>query len=125
MNQQPNDHFDGMAPEEKEILRDLIARQSNAELEEFFTSKRLQLSSAMKKAAADQDKAALQRLAAGIAAYQMQLGKWNEACGKRASAKLLAIGWSFQAARDDIASAIRGDLPGQTDNEGKAWRDED
>jgi hypothetical protein len=106
-----------MTPDDEQPL----TPQSNAELEIYFAQKLPKISNAMKQAAADQDDAELKRIAAGIASYQAMLSKWNDACGERASAKLIAVVQILGEMRDDIGAALRGELPGQAD-EGDEWK---
>lgn len=57
----------------RDQLRDKIALESNPNREEFYIGKLLQAGELLKKAATANDTAALQSLAAGVAAYQLQL----------------------------------------------------
>lgn len=109
------ERFEGLTPKEKEEYRDALATQSNAELERFFAAILPQITDALKVAAAEQDEAGLKRIAAGCAAYQSQLAEWNDGCGSRASANLLAVVESLGHTRDDIGAALRGELPGQAE----------
>jgi hypothetical protein len=117
----PIDAFAGLDDADKEKFRDALALQSNLELERYFEAKLPQITAALKEAAADQDEAGLKRIAAGVGAFEAKLSEWNDACGKRASAKLLAVVDSLGQTRADIAAALRSELPGQAD-EGEEWK---
>lgn len=105
-----------------EQFRDALALKSNADLEEFFEQLLPKISNASRQAAANQDKAGMQRVAAGIAAYQTQLSTWNDGLGRRASKKLKGFEELLGKMRDDIGAALRGELPGQA-AEGDEWKD--
>lgn len=110
-----------MTPEEVDEFRDALGAQSNAELEAYFEKKLPQITSAIKQAVAAQDEAGLKKISAGIASYQALLSSWNDGIGHRASEKLKAIVDHLGHSRDDIAAALRGELPGQVD-EGDEWK---
>jgi hypothetical protein len=115
------DELANLPEEEREKFRDALALQSNAELERYFEGKLPQITAALTKAASEQDESGLKRIAAGVGAFEAKLSEWNDACGQRASGKLLAVVESLGQTRADIAAALRGDLPGQA-GEGDEWK---
>lgn len=94
-----------------------IAKQTNEELEDYFSRKLPQMIAATKDAVANRDAEALKRAASGIAAFSSKLSQWNDACGENASANLVACVETMGQMRDDIHAALNGELPEQQDDD--------
>jgi len=118
-NEPDNDEPHFITPEQ----RAQAAETTNDALEAYFAQKLPQMLSASTQAAANQDADGLRKVAAGIGAFEAKLSQWNDACGSRASAKLIACVETMGQMRDDIQATLNGELPGQqTDDPAEKWK---
>lgn len=102
------------------LTRDAVAKITNVDLEAMLLPVLKKLVAAAGIAAKAQNKQARGAIQAAAKSYQALLSQWNDAAGERTHANIKALEDAFGDLADDIAAALRGDLPGQ--GEGEEWK---